>query len=113
MEYLVFLNSVSFLQCALRKLPYALGLSASKSWYTQYFNTEESPNFLGPIPFISYYGANEMREDERKDFLAWYESQRSETFDNRHVFRSYSQDDVTVLRQVCRVLVASSCRSGT
>jgi len=68
-----------------------------------YFNTEENLNYVGPIPDISYYGVYEMREDERKEFLVWYESQRSETFDNRHVLESYSQDDVTVLRQVCRV----------
>ena len=32
MEHLVFLDSVSFLPCALRKLPEAFGLLASKSW---------------------------------------------------------------------------------
>ena len=32
MEHLVFLDSVSFLPCALLKLPEAFGLSASKSW---------------------------------------------------------------------------------
>jgi len=38
-EHLVFLDSVSFLPCALRKLPEAYGLTASKSWYPHYFNT--------------------------------------------------------------------------
>jgi len=33
----------------------------------------------------------------------WYERQKSEPFDNRRVLESYCQDDVTVLRQVCRV----------
>ena len=46
---------------------------------------------------------NEIRQEERNEFLVWYESQRSETFDNRHVLESYFQDDVTVLRQACRV----------
>ena len=32
MEHLVFLDSVSFLPCALCKLPKAFGISASKSW---------------------------------------------------------------------------------
>jgi len=40
-EQLVFLDSVSFLPCPLRKLPEAYGLSASKSWYSHYYNTEE------------------------------------------------------------------------
>jgi len=79
MEHLVFLDSVSFLPRALRKLPEAFGFSASKSWYPHYFNTEENLKYVGPIPDISYYGANEMREDERKEFFAWYKSQRSET----------------------------------
>ena len=33
MEHLVFLDSVSFLPCALSKLPEVFGMSASKSWY--------------------------------------------------------------------------------
>jgi len=47
---------------------------------------------------MAYYGVNEIREENRKEFLVWYESQRYETFDNRHVLESYCQDDVTVLR---------------
>ena len=42
MELLVFLNSVSFLSFALRKLPEAFGLTASKSWYPHYLNTTEN-----------------------------------------------------------------------
>jgi hypothetical protein len=42
MEHLVFLDSVSYLPCALRKLPEAFGLSATKSWYPHCFNTEEN-----------------------------------------------------------------------
>jgi len=103
MEHLVFLDSVSFLPCALRKLPEAFGLSASKSWYPHYFNTRENLNYVGHIPDMTYYGVDEMREEERKEFVVRYDSQRSETFDNRHVLESYCQDDVTVLRQACRV----------
>jgi len=61
MEQLVFLDSVSFLPCALRKLPEAFGLSASKSWYPNYFNTQVNLNYIGPIPDMAYYGVNEMR----------------------------------------------------
>jgi len=103
MEHLVCLDSVSFLRFALRKLPEAFGLSASKSLYAHYFNTVENLNYLGPIPDISYNGAKEIGEEERRLFLVWYKSQRSETFQNRRVLESYCQDDITVLRQVCRV----------
>jgi len=61
---------------------------------------------------MSYYEVNEMRKVERKEFLVWYESQRSETFDYRHVLESYSQDDVTVLRLVCRVFRREFMQTG-
>jgi len=73
-EYLVFLDSVSFLPCYLRKLPEAFGLTTPKSWYTHNFNTVENLNFVGPIPAISFY---ELKE-----------SQRSEVFDYRHVLET-------------------------
>ena len=41
--------------------------------------------------------------NERAEFLAWYEGQRSGVFDNRNVLEAYCQDDVTVLRQACIV----------
>ena len=56
----------------------------------------ENLNHVGPIHDMTYYGVDEMREDERKEFLFWYEIQRSKTFDNRQVLESYCQDYVTV-----------------
>jgi hypothetical protein len=53
------------------------------------------------MPDISYYGVDQMGESERKDFLAWYENQKSSVFDNKRVLEQYCQDDVTVLRQAC------------
>jgi len=35
--------------------------------------------------------------------MAWYNEQNVKVFDNRHVLEQYCQDDVTVLRQACRV----------
>ena len=112
MEHLFFLDSVSFLLCALRNLREAFGLSASKSCYTHYFNTRENINYVGPIPDKEYYGVDLMREEEREEFLLWYESQRSETFDNRNVLESYSQDDFTVIRQASRVFRREFMLSG-
>jgi len=61
---------------------------------------------------MEYYGVNEMREEERKEFLVLYESQRYETFDNRHVLESYCQHDVAVLRQACRVFRREFMQTG-
>jgi len=44
-----------------------------------------------------------MCEGERKEFFVWYKSQKKSVYDNRQALGSYPQDDVTVLRQVCRV----------
>jgi hypothetical protein len=52
-----------------------------------------------------------MSAGERTEFLASYEEQKSEVFDNRRVLESYCQDDVTVLRQACRVFKANSSGS--
>jgi len=113
MEHLVFLDSVSFLPYPLRKQPEAFSLTASKTSYPQYFNTQENLNYISPIPDVSYYGVNEMGEEERREFVAWYESQKSEPiFDNRRVLEIYCQDDVTEINQACRVLGASSCKTG-
>jgi len=62
MENLVFLDIVSFLPFALRKLPEAFGLTATKSWYPRNFKTEENLNYVGTIPDISFYRDNEMSE---------------------------------------------------
>ena len=45
-----------------------------------------------------------MCASERSEFLAWYECQKFEAFDNRRFLESYSQDVVNVLREACRVL---------
>jgi len=52
---------------------------------------------------MSQFGVDEMRESERKEFLAWYEVQKDKVFDDRHVFEQYCQDDVNVLRQACQI----------
>jgi hypothetical protein len=98
-----FLDSVSYMPMPLRKLPKAFGLRTCKSWYPHLFNTKANLDYVGPIRDIEYYGADEMSEGERREFMAWYNEQKVKVFDNRHVLEQYCQDDVTVLRQACRV----------
>ena len=65
MEYLVFLDSVFFLPCALSKLPEAFGLQATNSWYPHYFNTEENLDYVGHTLDRSYCcGRDEWRVEE-------------------------------------------------
>jgi hypothetical protein len=51
-KHLVFFDKVSFLPCPLPKLAEAFALTACKSWYPLYFNTEENLDNLGPIPDV-------------------------------------------------------------
>ena len=99
MEHMTFLDSISFLPMALRKLPEAFRLTACKSWYPHYFNTQSNLDFIRPIPGIEQYGFDQMSESERKE---WYDSLKDKVFNNRHVLKHY-QDDVTVLRQACQI----------
>jgi hypothetical protein len=102
-EHLHFLDSVSYLPMPLRKLPQAFGLSATKSWNPHFFNTKDNMDYVGPIPDISYYGADAMSDSGRSEFLQWYETQKPEIFNDRRVFEEYCQADVTVLRKACQV----------
>jgi hypothetical protein len=60
-------------------------------------------DYVGPIPDISYYGADDMRDAETNEFLEWYETQKTEIFNNRRMLEEYCQADVTVLWQACQV----------
>ena len=55
------------------------------------------------MPDISYYGVVEKGGGEREEFLAWYEARKYQVFLNKHFLEAYCQNEVTVLRQACRV----------
>jgi hypothetical protein len=61
-HHIQFLDSVSYMPMPLRKLPEAFGLTSSKSWYPQYFNTKANIDYVGAILDIKYYGVDEMSE---------------------------------------------------
>jgi hypothetical protein len=102
-QHLTFLDSISYLPMALRKLPEAFGLSATKSLYPHLFNTKANLNYVGSIPDMIQYGVTEMGVAERKEFTSWYDAQKDKVLDNRRVLEQYCQDDVTVLRQACQI----------
>jgi len=45
-----------------------------------------------------------MSVSEKNEFFAWFEGQKDVVFDNKRVLEAYCQDDVSVLREACRVL---------
>jgi len=50
-----------------------------------------------------------MGEEERREFLAWYESWKLEPFDKRRVLEKYCQGKATVLSRRAESLGAKSC----
>ena len=87
MEHLVFLDSVSFLPCVLRKLPEALGLQATKLWYPTTLIRRKPSIMLGLCR--TYFIMEWTRwEGEREEFLAWYETRKSQLFHNKHVLET-------------------------
>ena len=79
----MFLDSVSFLPIALRKLPEAFGPTVAMSWYPHYFNTRVILEYVGKNPDVDEMGAS-----ERNKFLVWYEGQKDEVFDNKRVLET-------------------------
>jgi len=49
-EHTLFIDSVSYLPIPLRKLLEAFGLSVTKPWFPQYFNTNTNLNYVLLIP---------------------------------------------------------------
>jgi hypothetical protein len=103
MQHIHFLDAVSYLPMPIRKWPETFGLTSSKSWFPYYFNTKTNLDYLGPIPAIKYFGADEMSDGDGKDFMSRYNEQKGKAFDCRYVLEQYCQDDVTVLRQACQI----------
>ena len=100
---MLFIDSASYLPIPLRKLPEAFGLPVAKSWYPHYFNTETNLDYVGTYPAVKYFGADEMSQSDRSEFMTWYDSKKDQVFDNRRILEQYCQDDVTVLRQACQI----------
>jgi len=85
-NHLTFIDSVSFLSMSLRKLPEAFGPLLTKSWYPHFFNTQVNLNYVGPIPDIKKFAADEMSESKRKEFISWCNTQKDKVFDKTRVW---------------------------
>jgi hypothetical protein len=67
MEHPKFIDGIRFLPFPFRKLSSAFGLTSAKVWYTYYFNSQASLDYVGLIPDPSYYGMmNRAPKSERR-----------------------------------------------
>jgi hypothetical protein len=100
MEYLVFLDSVSFLPFPVRKLSEAFGFTAHKSWYPTILIPRKTWITWVPFP-TSRTMARTTWARRRGQSSSRGTKARDRVFDNRFVLETYCQDDVTVLRKAC------------
>ncbi|GLV46148.1 hypothetical protein CBL_02864 [Carabus blaptoides fortunei] len=69
-----FIDSLNFLPMSLACLVKALDLPSSlkKGYFPHLFNTVENSSYVGPLPGIEFYGANNMHSNHREQFLKWH-----------------------------------------
>lgn len=65
------------------------------------FNKRENWNYNGIWPESEYYQPQHMKPADRERFLAWYEEQRSKTFNFQRELVEYCESDVDILRRCC------------
>ena len=97
-----FIDSLNFLQMPLKSFPKTFGMNElKKGYFPHYFNKVCNKDYVGPIHSKRHYGYNQMRPDERKKFLKWYEESVSENcvFDFKKEIVEYCRSDVDILRR--------------
>ena len=97
-----FIDSLNFLQMPLKSFPKTFGMNElTKGYFPHYFNKTSNKDYVGSIPSKRHYGYNQMRPDERKKFLKWYEDRVSENyvFDFKKELVEYCRSDVDILRR--------------
>ncbi|KAM4694210.1 LOW QUALITY PROTEIN: uncharacterized protein O3C94_004638 [Discoglossus pictus] len=95
-----FIDSLHFLPMKLSKLPKAMGFAGAKGHFPHFFNTIQNQN--RPLPAIDFYGIDYMMPDEKNEFMNWYEENKFQIFGFQTNLKSYCQQDVEILREVCK-----------
>lgn len=98
-----FIDSLNYFPMPLSTLPKAfdLGTELRKGYFPHLFNTLENCNYVGPMPDISYYDADNMKDDARCKFLEWYEKHKLYEFDLSKELVDYCRSDVDILLKAC------------
>lgn len=111
-----FKDSFNHMSQALRTLPKTYGLDLSKfqkGFYPHSFNTSQNRFYKGPMPDIKYFHHDEMKTDERLEFIQWYNHQielqnqfynnpknnGNHFYDHYREFVKYCESDVNVLAE--------------
>lgn len=107
-KFITFIDSFSIIPIGLAKFPSAFNLkNMSKFCYPIYFNCLENYNYIGKIPNVKFYPANEFGGDSKKKFLQWHSQleKSNYVFNNRVELINYCSNDVDLLRRGCIVFM--------
>ena len=97
-----FIDSISFTMQPLKQFPKTFGLTElSKGYFPHEFNRPLNQDYIGEYPHKKYYGYNEMKKKDKKDFDTWYETIKDQTFNFKEEMYKYCKSDVDILRRGC------------
>ena len=93
-----FIDSLSFLPMALKKLPACFGLeNDDKGYFPHNFNMISNWNYIGKFPAIEYYDIENLNETDKTKFLIWHKDQDNKIFNFKEQINIYCMNDCLVL----------------
>ncbi|KAJ8974555.1 hypothetical protein NQ317_000531, partial [Molorchus minor] len=98
-----FLDSLNYFPMGLSKLPkvFDLGPELKKGYFPHLFNTLENEKYVGPLPYVEYYDADNMKIKDREKFLQWYGQHKYDVFDMQRDLVECCVSDVQILKEAC------------
>lgn len=76
------IDSLNFLPMPLAKLPKTFGVDeVKKGHFPHYFNLLHNQNYVGEWPAAHFYGPDNMKEEDRREFMKWHAEQTGRKFD--------------------------------
>lgn len=98
-----YIDSASFMQMPLSKLPKVFGFENSiKGYFPHHFSSEKNLKYIGPYPPPEAYGCDQMSVEDRERFLKWYQTVRGGEFNFKKEAEQYCKNDTDILRTACQ-----------
>src|SRR6476469_3318969 len=98
-EGVLFRDSLLHIATSLENMPKIFALDPdlfAKGFFPYKFNIHANQAYVGPIPDIKYYEPDMMFDSKRKEFLKWYDEQKTsgQLYDFRYELKKYCISDV-------------------
>lgn len=97
-------DSLNFFQMSLAGIVSAMGIENEvkcKGYFPHFFTSPETLSYVGPMPRPEDFGCFDFKSKQYKDFMAWYEQHKNDTFDFQAEVEKYCHQDVKILEKGC------------